>query len=157
MKNTRKNVLKYHYGAKLSSIFMILSPIFGIIVLLSVLGIIPKFPLTENMGNVTGILFFAVTIAIAAGCFYIINTTVHKIYNIIEFNNTVEATIVKCLPSKHNLTLVYRFYYKGIEQEHSIHVAKLLKSKKTYAVGTVHKVYVHSKQDKVISALGIFA
>lgn len=157
MKNTRRNVMKYHYGARLSLIFMILAPIFGLIVLLSVLGVLPKFPMTENMENIVGYLIFTIAILIAAFCYFVINSTVNLISSIIEYNNQVEATIVKCIPNKHNLTLVYQFEYNGYQHEHTINVAKLMKSKSKFAKGTTHNVYVMKKQDQVKSALFIFA
>ena len=45
----------------------------------------------------------------------------------------------------------------GYQHEHTINVAKLMKSKSKFAKGTTHNVYVMKKQDQVKSALFIFA
>lgn len=145
-----KKVFNNNYGSRFWLIFSTFSPIFGVCVLLSVFGVLPKFPLTENMTGLTAVLIMLVCIGIMLLGIFIIKNTIVNIKNIISNGKMTNAIITDIIASKHQILIKYEFKYDGETCKDEHNIAKKMDYKSYYSKGNEIKIYTLKKIDGII-------
>jgi hypothetical protein len=152
-----KKVFSNHYGSRFWLIFSILAPIFGVCVLLSVFDVLPKFPFTENMTELTAVLILLVCLGIMLLGIFTIKNTVAKLKNIVSNGKAANATITDTIAIKHQLLIKYEFTYDGETCKDEHNIAKKLDYKADYSKGNEIKIYALKNGDgKILTAPDIY-
>lgn len=152
-----KKVLNNNYASRFWLIFSILSPIFGVCVLLSVFGALPKFPLTENMSVITAVLIMLVCIGITLIGIFSIRNTISKLKNILTNGEMITATITGVLVLKHQLLVYYEFEYGDETCKDSHNISKKLDYKADYSKGRQIKIFVlKNSKGNIVTAPDIY-
>lgn len=152
-----KKVFNHNYGSRFWLIFSTLSPIFGVCVLLSVFGVLPKFPLTENMTGLTAVLIMLVCIGIMLLGIFTIKNTIAKLRNIVSNGKMTNAIITDIIVIKHQLLIKYEFIYDGETCKDEHNIAKKLDYKADYSKGNEIKIYALKNSDgKILTAPDIY-
>lgn len=152
-----KNVFSHNYGSRFWLILSILAPIFGVCVLLSVVDVLPKFPLTENMTVLTAVLILLVCIGIMLLGIYTIKNTVAKLRNIVSNGKVTNAVITDTIAIKHQLLIKYEFTYDGETCKDEHNLAKKLDYKADYSKGKEIKIHAFKNNDgKILTVPDIY-
>lgn len=152
-----KKVFINNYSCKFWLIFSILSPAFGILVLLSVSDIIPRFPLTEDMTVLTAGIIMAVCIGITAAGILVIKGTVGRLNRIFNCGELVYAKITDLNAGKHQITVKYEFEFNGEKYKDCHQIARNFNFKKDYVEESVKEIYVLKEENgKLLTALDIY-
>ncbi|MDF2905042.1 MAG: hypothetical protein K0R34_363 [Herbinix sp.] len=157
MNISMKNVFNYNYGSRFWLIISILSPIFGICVLLSVFDVLPRFPLTESMTGLTAILIMLVCISITLLGIVTLNKIIAKLRNIITNGKVTIAMITDIIAIKHQVLVKYEFQFDGVTCKDEHNLAKKLDYKADYSKGKEIKIYALKNIDgTILSAPDIY-
>ena len=152
-----KKVFNQNYTSRFWLIFSILSPIFGVCVLLSVFGVLPKFPLTENMTGLTAGLIMLVCIGITLLGVYTIRDTIAKLKNIVSNGTMTNAIITGVTASKHQLLIKYEFTYDDETCKGNHNIAKKLNYKADYSKDREIKIFALKSSDgKILTVPDIY-
>lgn len=150
-------VFSNNYTSRFWLILSILSPIFGVCVLLSVYGILPKFPLTENMSDMTAILIMLTCIGITLIGIFTIRSIIAKLRNIITNGTLISATILDTIATKYQVSIKYEFTYNDEMCKDQHNIAKKLGYRKDYLKGKEIKIYALKNSDgKILTAPSIY-
>lgn len=126
-------------------------------VLLSVFGVLPKFPLTENMSVITAVLIMLVCIGITLIGVFSIRNTISKLKNILTNGEMMTATITEVLGLKHQLLVQYEFEYGDETCKDSHNIAKKLDYKADYSKGRQIKIFVlKNSKGKIVTVPDIY-
>ncbi len=142
-----KKVFSNNYASRFWLIISIFAPIFGICVLLSVVEVLPKFPLTENMSIFTAVLIMLGCIAIMILGIIITNNMIANLQNIISNGKITMAVITDVIASKHQVLVKYEFKYDEETFKGNHNLAKKLDYKADYAKGKELKIYAFKNSD----------
>jgi hypothetical protein len=157
MNISTKKVFNHNYGSRFWLTFSILSPIFGVCVLLSVYGVLPLFPLTENMTGLTAALIMAVCIGIMIIGIFTIKNNIANLKNIVTNGKMTSAIITDITAFKHQVFINYEFTYDGETCKGSHNIAKKYGYKADYSKGKEIKIYAFKKDDgKILTTPDIY-
>jgi hypothetical protein len=152
-----KNVFRNNYQSRISLIFSILAPIFGVCVLLSVFDVLPKFPLTEEMKELTAVLIMLLCIGIMFLGIFVIKRNITKLRNIVSNGKMTNAVITDITALKYQLLINYEFKYEGDTYKGAHNIARKLDYKADYSKGNEIKIYVLKNNDgKMLTAPDIY-
>ncbi len=152
-----KKVYSNNYKSKFWLTVSVLLPIFGIITLLSVYGILPKFPLTEDMTTFNAILIMLGCIGISIIGIFVIRSTITNLRNIISNGELVDATITDRFGIKHQAQIYYEFMYEGEKCKGQHNIALKMDYFEKYAKGNEIKIYaLKDRNGKILTVPDIY-
>jgi len=157
MKISIKNMYSHNYASQFWLSFGIVAPIFGLCALLSVGGVLPKFPLTENMTMMTAALIMLLCIGITIVGIIRVRTTIAKLSNIITNGKLMDAVITDVFALKHQVSVSYEFVYDGETCKDKHNLSRKSHFRTEYKKGKELKIYALKNSDgKILTAPDVY-
>ncbi|WBW95928.1 hypothetical protein [Oceanirhabdus sp. W0125-5] len=116
--------LKYDYGIRFGKILAVIGGAFSVSLLMSILGILPEFPLVKDMGSFGRISILAICCLITVLCFNGVRKKTAIVKSIVHNGELVKGRVVGKYKAKHSITIEYEFNYSGENHKGSSFISK---------------------------------
>jgi hypothetical protein len=154
---TKKQVIANNSLCRSLSVYSYLLPIFGLVVILSALEIIPKLPITEDMSFTVAILILAASLLISFGCRKTITNTATKISRIITDGELIMGTVTSSILLKRYTLFDYEFEYENKKEKGNTQIPKKHLFKRPYKKDDEIEIYaLRDENGKVLSTVNLY-
>lgn len=153
----KKKVFKNHKWSRVNLIVIILVPLFGVVNLLSVLDIVPRYGLTQAMDLQNGIVGFFVCVVLGVMSVMFLKKIFKGLNQIVQNGEAITAVITGNRRYKNEIVVKYTFEFEGIREDHRVMLVRRFNSKKIYAKDNNLEIYaIRNKKGQVKSTLKLY-